>query len=79
MSPPTTATDRVPRGLPQEQPVEVVAVSSRIGRWALALLAALVLIETVRLVRDWNHGPILRDLVAQTALSNRRVETKEGD
>ena len=37
-----TETARVPRGLPEEQPVELVAVSSRAGRLGVALLAAIL-------------------------------------
>lgn len=38
----TETTAKVPRGLPEEQPVELVAVSSRAGRLGVALLAAIL-------------------------------------
>lgn len=37
----TEGTATIPRGLPPESPVELVAVTSRLGRFAVILLAAI--------------------------------------
>ena len=42
----TEGTATIPRGLPPESPVELVAVTSRLGRFAVILLGA-ILVSTL--------------------------------
>ena len=53
----TKTAAKVPRGLPPEQPVELVAVSSRAGRAGVALLVAILLAQIVTIYVVWHKAP----------------------